>query len=449
MAPSFPRLRASAAIEVNFDGLVGPTHHYAGLGVGNLASQRHRHEASNPRAAALEGLAKMRLMHDLGIPQGVLPPQERPLLPALRLLGFEGDDATVLAKALRDAPDLLASCASTSCMWAANAATVSPAADSADGRVRVTPANLVSQFHRSLEAPATTSLLRTLFHDTDRFVVHDPLPSAANLADEGAANQMRLAPSHGHRGIEIFVYGRDGDERTGGDRFPGRQTLAASQAVARRHGLDPARTLFLRQSAEALDAGVFHNDVIAVANENVLLVHGQAYEAGPDAIRLIRTCFAAACGEEPVVIEVPATEVPLDVAVDTYLFNSQLVTLPSGGMALVCPIECHEHPRTRRWLDHLIAADNPVVTVYPVAVRQSMKNGGGPACLRLRFVLEPEALAAMHQGVLVSPPLLDALETSVRRHYRERLTLEDLADPSLLVESRQAVAEITHLLGLP
>jgi succinylarginine dihydrolase len=449
VTPSVSRLTVPAAVEVNFDGLVGPTHHYAGLGVGNLASKRHRREASNPRAAALEGLAKMRLMHGLGIPQGVLPPQERRLTPALRLLGFEGDDARVLATALREAPDLLAACASTSSMWAANAATVSPAADTADGRVHLTPANLVSQFHRSLETPATTAVLRAIFHDSGRFVVHDPLPSAAGLADEGAANHMRLSRSHGHRGIELFVYGRDGDDHAAVRRFPGRQSLAASEAVARRHGLDPARVLFLRQSAAALDAGVFHNDVIAVANENVLLVHEQAYERGSGALAAIRECFVSEFGEEPVIIEVPAAEVPLDIAVDTYLFNSQLVTLPGGGMALVCPTECHEHPLTRRWLDRLVDADNPVVAVHPVAVRQSMKNGGGPACLRLRVVLEPEVLDSVHQGVLVTPPLLDSLEACVCRHYRERLTLEDLADPALLAESRQAVAELAHILDLP
>jgi succinylarginine dihydrolase len=259
---------------------------------------------------------------------------------------------------------------------------------------------------------------------------------------------MRLGPSHGHPGIELFVYGRDGNDHAAGSRFPGRQSLAASEAVARLHGFDSSRVLFLRQSAAALDAGVFHNDVIAVANENVLLVHEQAYENGPEAIAAIRTCFASAFGDEPVIVEVSADEVPLDTAVDTYLFNSQLVTLPGGGMALVCPIECHEHPLTRRWLDRLVTADNPVVAVHPVAVRQSMKNGGGPACLRLRVVLEPDALAAMHQGVLVCPALLDALEACVCRHYRERLTLEDLADPALLAESRQAVSELTHLLGL-
>jgi succinylarginine dihydrolase len=245
------------------------------------------------------------------------------------------------------------------------------------------------------------------------------------------------------------VYGRERDHPNAEHRFQGRQTLLASEAVARRHGLDASRTLFLRQSAEAIDAGVFHNDVIAVANENVLLLHEQAYETGHDSITAIRSCFASAAGEEPVITEVPAAEVPIDVAVETYLFNSQLVTLPGGGMALICPIECHEHPVTRRWLDRLVSSANPVTAVYPVNVRQSMKNGGGPACLRLRVILAPEELAAIHQGVLVHAPLLDALEACVRRHYRDRLTLEDLADPLLLAESRHVVAEMTALLGLP
>lgn len=445
---SSPDMPARAAVEVNFDGLVGPTHHYAGLGVGNLASQRHRNEASNPRAAALEGLAKMRLLHDLGIPQAVLPPQERPLVSALRSVGFVGDDATVLARALREAPDLLAACSSTSSMWAANAATVSPATDTADGRVHLTPANLVSQLHRSLETPATTAVLRDIFRDTTRFGVHDPLPAATGLADEGAANHMRLAPCHGHPGIEIFVYGRDGDDRSPGSRFPARHTLAASQAVARRHGLDPARTLFLQQNALAIDAGVFHNDVIAVANENVLLVHEEAYADGPGALTAIRDCSKAVTGVDLFVIEVPSKVIPLNVAVDTYLFNSQLVSLPGGGMALICPIECREHPATSRWLDQLVAADNPITAVYAVGVRQSMHNGGGPACLRLRVVLSPDELAAIRPGVLVTPALLDDLEACIRRHYRERLALEDLADPSLLAESRRARAECMGLLGL-
>jgi len=344
----------------------------------------------------------------------------------------------------------LAAASSTSSMWAANAATVSPSADTADGRVHFTPANLVSQFHRSLEVPATTAVLRQVFADPGRFVVHDPLPAALALADEGAANHARLAPAHGEPGLELFVFGRAGDTAPGG-RFPARQALAASQAVARRHGLAPAGTLLLRQSPAAIDTGVFHNDVIAVGNEGLLFVHEQAYAAGPAAVAAIRDRWAAA-GHDPaelVVIEVPAAEVPLDVAVATYLFNSQLVTLPAGGMAVICPAECREHPATSRWLDRLVAGDNPVVAVHPVAVRQSMKNGGGPACLRLRVVLTAAELAAVHPGVLVTPGLLADLEAWVRRHYRDRLSVADLADPELLAESRAALAELAGILALP
>jgi succinylarginine dihydrolase len=436
------------AVELNLDGLVGPTHHYGGLGLGNVASQRHRHEVSNPRAAALEGIAKMRLMVSLGIPQAVLPPQERPLVSALRRVGFAGDDARVLTAAARAAPELLSAVASTSSMWAANAATVSPAADTADGRVHLTPANLVSQFHRSLEPAATARVLARIFADESRFAHHAPLPAALPFADEGAANQMRLCPAHGERGLEVFVYGREGDTRPGG-RHPARQSLAASEAVARLHGLAADQTLFLRQSDAALDAGVFHNDVIAVANENVLLVHERAYANGPAALDALRAAYARACGDGLVVIEVPERAVSLADAVDTYLFNSQLVTLSAGGMALICPAECRANAATSRWLDGLVAAGGPIATVHHVDVRQSMRNGGGPACLRLRVVLTPAELAAVHPGVMATPERLDALEDWVRRHYRDRLAIADLADPALLDESRRALDELTGVLDLP
>ena len=437
---------AGTAVELNLDGLVGPTHHYGGLGLGNLASQRHRHQVSNPRAAALEGIAKMRLLVELGIPQAVLPPQERPLVSALRQIGFIGDDAAVLAAA-REAPELLSAAASTSSMWAANAATVSPSADAVDGQLHLTPANLVSQWHRSLETPQTATVLKQIFADPNLFVHHEPLPAAAAFADEGAANHTRLAPAHGKAGIELFVFGRDA-AASATSRQPARQTLAASQAVARLHGLAADRTVFLRQSPAAIDAGVFHNDVIAVGNENLLLVHERAYADGPAAIAAVRSCYRAACGEELTVIEVSEQEVPLAVAVESYLFNSQLVTLPAGGMAVICPAECHEHPAVSRWLDRLVAADNPVTAIHPVEIRQSMHNGGGPACLRLRVVLSPVQLDAVHQPILMTPQRLDWLETWVQTHYRDRLDLADLADPALLDESQRALGELAQFLDL-
>jgi succinylarginine dihydrolase len=433
---------AAKAIEVNFDGLVGPTHNYAGLSHGNLASQQSKHRASNPRAAALEGLAKMKLLADLGVPQAVLPPHQRPDVGALRRLGFSGSDADVLWKAKHSDPVLLATCCSASPMWAANAATVSPSADTADGRVHFTPANLASQMHRALEPETTSRVLRAVFADPDHFAHQPPLRAAMALGDEGAANHIRLARSHADPGVEVFVYGRVALDSTSPapSRFPARQTREASQAVARLHGLAPNRTLLLQQNPAAIDCGVFHNDVVCVANENVLLYHEEAFaEPGP--------LLSSVPGLIP--LKVTSAELSLEDAVKTYLFNSQLVTLPDATMTLIAPAECAEHSGACRVIERLLAADTPLRSVHHVEVRQSMCNGGGPACLRLRVVLTEQEHAVVTFGLFLTDSLYDALSAWVTRHYRDRLAADDLADPALLNESRTALEELTRLLALP
>ena len=72
------------AREYNFDGLIGPTHNFSGLASGNIASAKSRFSISHPKKAALQGLAKIKLLMNLGLPQGIIPPQERPNLTALR-----------------------------------------------------------------------------------------------------------------------------------------------------------------------------------------------------------------------------------------------------------------------------------------------------------------------------------------------------------------------------
>jgi succinylarginine dihydrolase len=440
----------SGAVEANFDGLVGPTHNYAGLSWGNVASQRHRASASNPRAAALEGLAKMQAVADLGVPQYVLPPHERPDVAALRRLGFGGTDADVLARARREDPAALAACASASAMWAANAATVAPGADTADGRVHVTPANLVAFRHRALEAPVTARLLRAILRDPARFVHHEPLPAAADYADEGAANHSRACARHGAPGVHVFTYGRRaaGDAGAGPARFPARQTLEASRAVARLHRLPPEATMFVRQSAAAIDAGVFHADVGAVGNERVLLFHERAWDGLDGVLAELRAKLRARAGVEPVLVRVREDEVPLATAVDTYLLNSQLVTVGDGAMCLLCPAECRENEATRRWLDDLRGRGTPIADVRFIGVRQSMQNGGGPACLRLRVELTAEERAGVHDGVRLTGALAGRLADWIARHYRDRLAPDDLADPALLDESRAALDELTRILGL-
>ena len=422
---------------MNFDGLVGPTHNFAGLAPGNLASAKNARHVSSPQAAVLEGLAKMSAVHALGVPQGLLPPQERPRLDVLRRLGFEGDDAALVAQAARDAPSLLAAVYSASAMWAANAATVSPSVDTADGRVHLTAANLVSSLHRSLEPESTARALRRVF-PSDRFVVHDPLPACDTLGDEGAANHIRL--HDGGEGVEVFVYGRatDGPRPK---RYPARQTRQASEAVARLHGV--RRSLFVRQSPAAIDAGAFHNDVVSVGHERVLLWHEDAF-ADADAVDTMARALAEQ-GLELVDWKVARDELSLAEAVETYLFNSQIVST-AAGWVLVAPTECERSDAARNVIARL--KTDGLADAHFLDVRQSMRNGGGPACLRLRVELTDDERADVLDTCVFSEQLHRTLAAWARRHYRESLAPTDLADPALIDEVRCALDELTQILGL-
>ncbi|VTZ48960.1 succinylarginine dihydrolase [Methylocella tundrae] len=436
-----------SAEEVNFDGLVGPTHNFGGLSEGNVKSIENRGRVSNPRAAALQGLEKMRLLMALGIPQAVLPPHERPDTGVLRQMGFSGSDAAVLEAAWKADPALVTNVSSASAMWAANAATVSPSVDAADGLLHVTPANLASKFHRSLESAFTAHVFRTIFLDSARFAVHEPLPKGGHFGDEGAANHMRLAPSHGEAGVEIFVFGRSAFEDGFRPRgFAPRQAFEASEAVARLHKLDPKRTLFIRQAQKAIDAGAFHNDVVAVSNGPVMLAHEFAFETGSAAFDAIER----ACSFETSVIAVREAEVPLEEAIRCYLFNCQLATRPggSGSMVLILPEEVKSSPKALAFAERLVSGHAPIDQLIFADIRQSMWNGGGPACLRLRVVLTQAERDALKGRVLLDEGLVGRLENWVRRHYRDRLTGADLVDPALIEEGRAALDELTGILDL-
>ncbi len=445
-SPSSDAFNRGPARELNLDGLVGPTHNYAGLAQGNLASGANANQVSNPKEAALQGLAKMKALADRGLLQGVLPPQERPHMATLHRLGFQGSDAAVLKQVSRDHPELLAAVSSASSMWAANAATVSPGADTGDHRVHFTPANLAASFHRSIEAEVTGRILRSIFTDDAWFAHHPPLPTVTQLGDEGAANHTRLCREHGSHGVEIFAYGQVAlDSRAARPiRYPARQTLEASQAIARLHGLKPDHVVVTQQNPAAIDAGVFHNDVIAVGNENLLFYHESAFLNEEPLLAELQ----GKLGNTPLeTIRVSTDQVSMKDAVASYLFNSQLLST-GQGMLLVVPAECRETASVNRYLDELLAADNPVTAVETLDLRQSMRNGGGPACLRLRVALSGEEVAAMNQGVLMTDGLYERLVAWVQGHYRDRLSPDDLADPMLLEECRHALDELTGILGL-
>jgi succinylarginine dihydrolase len=441
-------MSSKLAIEMNFDGLVGPTHNYAGLSHGNIASSEHKGKSANPRAAALQGLTKMRKLMSLGLPQALLPPQERPHVRGLRALGFAGTDAQVLGRAFRHSPALVGNYSSASSMWTANAATVTPSSDSEDGRVHFTPANLTAMPHRALEDAQTRRALSKIFKDTAHFAVHAPLAHTPLLGDEGAANHNRLSPSHGEAGLELFVYGRDALGPKIDLKFPGRQTLQASESVARLHGLPAAQSMFHPQNPAAINAGAFHNDVVCVSNGPVLFFHEAAF-ADVAALEKALTKKSETLGFTPQLIMASAKDVPLEDVISSYLFNSQLVTLPSGGMALILPSQVEETPSTKAFVDKTLAGDNPITEAHYLDLRQSMANGGGPACLRLRVVLTPEQCAAVHPGVVMTRAKVDQLEEWVKTHYRDRVERADLGDAKFLDETREALDDLTKLLDLP
>lgn len=440
----------STAREFNFDGLVGPSHNYAGLSFGNVASFSNVKSASNPRQAALQGLAKMRALAARGFAQALLPPQMRPDWRMLRSVGFSGSDADVLAKAYAASPVLLACAYSASPMWTANAATVSPSADSSDGRVHFTAANLNNKLHRAHEHRQSARSLRAIFHDAAHFTVHDALPSTPAFGDEGAANHSRLGSSHGATGVELFVYGRVEFDAAAPapKRYPARQTLEASQAVARLHGLDPLRTVFAAQNPDVIDQGVFHNDVIAVANGDVLFYHQQAFADEAGMLAALRQSLATV--ETPLrLLRVDTAVVPVQDAVASYLFNSQLLTKTDGAMALVIPHECRENAAVARYLDGLVSDGSVIDELIDFDLRQSMRNGGGPACLRLRVALTDVEARAMHQGVVMTEDLYARLVAWVETYYRDRLEPADLADPQLARECASALEALAAILGLP
>ncbi|MCF4009045.1 N-succinylarginine dihydrolase [Rheinheimera sp. UJ63] len=436
------------AYEANFDGLVGPTHNYAGLSVGNVASLNNAKNHSSPKQAAKQGLQKMKALHDLGMVQGVLAPQERPDLGMLRRLGFSGSDAQVMQDAAAKAPEIYRAVCSASSMWTANAATVSPSGDTPDKKIHFTPANLTNKFHRSLEPTTTGRILQAMFSDNKHFAHHLHLPDNEHFGDEGAANHTRLCSDYGQSGLELFVYGRYAfnQSKPAPQRYPARQTIEASQAVARLHRLTEANTVFMQQNPEVIDQGVFHNDVIAVGNRNVLFFHEQAFLNTAASLQEIKQKFP---GDAQLhFIEVKNQQVSVADAIRTYLFNTQLINLPSGEMVIIAPTECQEHAGVYRYLTDLCQQNTPIKNVHYFDVKQSMQNGGGPACLRLRVVLNEQERQAVNPAVMMNDSLFANLNSWVDKHYRDRLSEADLADPQLIIESRTALDELTQLLKL-
>lgn len=410
--------------EINIDGMIGPTHHFGGLGVGNLASLASQNSQSNPRAAALEGIAKMELVAGLGVGQYYLPPPARPNWLWLESLGFGGDRRDALRRCWDEAPSVLSAAYSSAFMWTANAATVSPSSDTLDRLVHLLPANLCCNLHRAQEAIERRDQLRAMFRHVSNVRVHDPLPSVFSLRDEGAANHMRLCGSDKNNAIHVFVYGPAETNRT---RFTPRQSEFAARRAASCLRLDTTKCVFVQQSERAIDAGVFHNDVIATSHQNWLLYHEFAFEKGEQAVEAIRKAFLETTGEPIEEVRVLDSQLPLAEAVRTYLFNSQLLAVERNQMELLCPVQCMESPAVSALVPEWISNPrNPIQRAKYLPLDQSMRNGGGPACLRLRVMLNAEELGMLDGRYRATHERTEQLRKIVMNSYPESLTLADL-----------------------
>ena len=145
--------------------------------------------------------------------------------------------------------------------------------------------------------------------------------------------------------------------------------------------------------------------------------------------------------------EVKQDELSVADAVSTYLFNSELLETAPGKFTLIAPSECSNHAGVARVVERL-QGQGALDTVHYLDVRESMRNGGGPACLRLRVVLTPEQERAMHQGVVYNPEMHNRLAGWVTTHYRDRLVFDDLRDPELVRELDRAYNELEGLLDM-
>ena len=435
--------------ELNFDCLVGPTHFFGGLSLGNLASLKHKYRLSNPKKAALQGLSKMRYLSKRGFLQAVLLPHHRPHLETLRLMGFNGTPHNILINAHKHIPELLLKLYSSSAMWAANAATVCPKSDAQDNKTHITPANLTTLFHRSIEANFTTKLFNKIFEDKRFFSVHDPLPSHDLLSDEGAANHSILGPYYGSKGLHVFIYGKESSMLNQPTKiYPARQSRLACEALARNHQIHESQTLIWQQNPDAIDAGAFHNDVVCVANQHVFLCHERAFKNQEQALNIINQKYKLLHNQDICFIIINNNQLPIEDAISSYLFNSQLLSKDDKSMMLFAPTESQSNPRAQAVINQILNDDNPINEVVYFDLSESMANGGGPACLRLRVVLGEEEIKSIRSEIFMSEKLYHDLEIIINKYYINNLTIEHLLDPAFLAICQEALDQISRILGL-
>lgn len=423
-------------IEIQIDGLVGPTHHFAGLALGNQASAKHKGLCAFPRKAAKQGLEKMRRVLEHGVPQYFLGPQMRPDWGFLRHKGYQGSHSEIWSQLKHD-PETLHQSLSSSFMWRANSATVSPWVDTVDGKTHLTVANLRSHSHRSIEAAASLEQLSQLIASSN-IILHPPLPVEV-YSDEGAANHMRLSEGPGLPGVEVFVCGSNETSEQRPERYPARQNRKTCERIIKDHALLSGAAYILKQNHLAIDAGVFHNDVIAMSAGNFLLCHEKAYENQEESLDQLRSYYLERTGKPLYVRVVSENELSLEDAVETYFFNSQILRLSDGSLFVLVPGECRRE-KSEKLILALLEENNAISGYEYVDLSESMGNGGGPACLRLRMEVTQEQLKNLDPAMRIqSPSKLDELHAWIEVFYPEKLEWHDLFDIRFIEQAEEAM----------
>jgi succinylarginine dihydrolase len=184
---------------------------------------------------------------------------------------------------------------------------------------------------------------------------------------------------------------------------------------------------------------------VSLANEEVFIFHQEAFADRVELERVLHHLKEHVKGFHP--IEILSEDISLDDLVSSYLLNSQLITVDNNEMMMLLPEEVQNHPNCMRWLDE-IQSSSPIKYLEFVDIRQSMMNGGGPACLRFKAVVNNDEFDRLNERFLLSPTKLMDLRTLVSKHYRDKLHPEDLLDIKFMQESYTFLDELTQLLDL-
>jgi succinylarginine dihydrolase len=282
-----------------------------------------------------------------------------------------------------------------------------------------------------MEHEERTDQLRVLTQGMNPCEVVDALPSSQPLRDEGAANHMRLCGSgnNRNRAVHVFVHEPASESDSLSPlRYVSRQSVVASHHVSRKLTLAEEKCVFIEQSQRAINAGVFHNDVIATSHGNLLLCHELAFTNTPQSIERMSEKYRQVVGEELICEIVTESMLPIEESVRSYLFNSQILSKSDGSFHLLCPSECGESERVRTVIEGWLASEsNPISSVETIGVQESMSNGGGPACLRLRLDVDEEQVSQLEPRWRFTPERHSEIARWIDNYYPARLCIDDLA----------------------